>query len=98
MEPVRGRDALRVFFTRWFAAMTVSDGAYVTEELDVHGDAAYQVGTYRGVLQPHGQEGVEDRGSFMIIWKRQGNGSWRYHRGIFNSSPPGSRTITGKGQ
>ena len=98
MEPVRGRDALREFFTRWFAAMTIKDGAYATEELDVYGDRAYQVGTYRGVSQPHGQEGVQDRGSFMIIWERQGDGSWRYHRGIFNSSLPVDCTITSKGQ
>ena len=98
MEPVRGRDALREFFTRWFAAMTVKDGGYATEELDVHGDRAYQIGTYRGVSQPHGQQAVPDRGSFMIIWARQGDGSWRYYRGIFNSSLPADRTISSKGQ
>lgn len=98
MEPVRGREALRQFFTRWFAAMTVKDGAYTTEELDVHGDTAYQAGTYRGVMHPHGQPGIQDRGSFVIVWKRQRDGSWKYHRGIFNSSLPVDPNTASKGQ
>jgi ketosteroid isomerase-like protein len=97
MDPVRGLEALREFFTRWFAAMTVKDGAYATDEFDVHGDTAYQIGTYRGISQPHGQQGIPDRGSFMIVWQRQPDGSWKYHRGIFNSSLPVDRTITSKG-
>ncbi len=97
MEPVRGQAALGEFFTRWFAAMTVKDGAYATDELDVHGDTAYQIGTYRGISQPHGQQGIPDRGSFMIVWKQQPDGQWKYYRGIFNSSLPVDRTITTKG-
>jgi ketosteroid isomerase-like protein len=98
MEPVRGHDALRTFFTRWFAAMHLKDAAYTTEELDVHGDTAYQLGTYRGLMQPHGRPGVPDRGSFTIVWKRQADSSWKYHRGIFNSSLPVEVTTASKGQ
>ena len=98
MEPVRGHGSLRDFFTRWFAAMTLRDGVYATEELDVHGDTAYQLGTYRAVMEAHGQPGAPDRGSFTIVWKRQPDGSWRYHRGIFNSSLPVERSTASKGQ
>ena len=100
MVPVRGHAELRTFFTNWWAAMSVRDVKYTTVELDVHGDKVYQIGTYSGVQQFHGQAaGVPDRGSFMIVWKRQGDGSWKYHRGIFNSSLPSSaETITSKGQ
>jgi len=98
MEPVRGHNAIRQFFTQWFAAMSLKDGAYTTEEFDVYDDKAYQIGTYKAVQQPHGQAGVPDRGSFMIVWKRQVDGAWKYHHGIFNSSLPVAETIISKGQ
>lgn len=97
MEPVRGKDVLRDFFTRWFAAMTIEDGEYVTEELDVYGDRAYQIGTYTGTQVLKDGPDVPDRGSFHIVWKRQADGSWRYHRGIFNTSLPLDETVVSKG-
>lgn len=96
MEPVSGKAELRAFFTQWFAAMRMKDGKYTTVELDVHGDTAYQWGTYTFTVTPPGQDDVHDRGSFAIVWKRQPDGSWRYHRGIFNSSLPAAETVTKK--
>ena len=96
MEPVRGKAALRGFFTAWFAAMAVKDAAYETDEFDVHGDTAIHIGTYKGTLHVPGVPAVFDRGSFTIVWKRQADGTWRYHRGIFNSSLPADQTITKK--
>jgi len=96
MEPVSGKAALRTFFTQWFAAMAIKDGKYTTVELDVHGDTAYQIGTYSATVKPVGEAEVRDRGSFAVVWKRQPDGSWRYHRGIFNSSLPAAETVTKK--
>lgn len=98
MEPVHGHAELRSLFTNWWAAMAVKETEYSTEELDVHGDNAYQIGTYKTVLQLVGEStAVPDRGSFMVVWKRREDGSWKYHRGIFNSSLPATETITSKG-
>lgn len=91
MDPVGGEAGLREFFTRWFAAMAIKEVAYTTEELRVHGDMAYQIGTYRGTLEMPGQRSVVDRGSFMIVWQHQPGGSWKYKRGIFNSSLPAAQ-------
>lgn len=96
MEPVRGKAALRDFFTGWFNIMSINDGAYTTEEFELCGAKAIHIGTYKGNLQVPGSPPVADRGSFTIIWKRQPDGSWRYHRGIFNSSLPSDETITRK--
>ena len=97
-EPVQGHEALRVFLQQWWATMAVKDVQYTTVELDLYDDKAYQIGTYTAVQQIPGQEEVADRGSFMIVWERQNDGSWRYMRGIFNSSLPVSETIVDKGQ
>jgi ketosteroid isomerase-like protein len=96
MDPVRGKAALRGFFGAWFSAMAVKDGAYTTEEFDLWGDKAIQIGTYRGDVHVPGAPVVVDRGSFTIVWRRQGDGSWRYQRGIFNSSLPANQTVTRK--
>ena len=88
MEPVRGKAALKDFFTGWFAAMTIKGASYTTDELDVFGDRAVHIGTYKGTVVIPEMPPIQDRGNFTIIWKRQADGSWRYHRGIFNSSLP----------
>ena len=98
MEPIHGHSGLRQFFSGWFSAMAIQDAAYATEELDVHAGTAYQIGTYTGTLRPHGGAPASDHGSFSIVWKRQPDGSWKYHRGIFNSALPAASTITNKGQ
>src|SRR5688572_22561555 len=82
MEPVRGKARLREFFTLWFAAMTLKDASYSSEEFEVFGDKAVHIGTYQGTVVVPGRAPVADRGSFTIVWMRQVDGSWRYHRGI----------------
>jgi ketosteroid isomerase-like protein len=96
MEPVRGKAALRDFFTGWFKAMTIKDASYATDELDVCGDKAFHIGTYKGMVVLPDVPPIADRGSFNIVWKRQADGSWRYHRGIFNSSLQAADTVTRK--
>ena len=98
MEPVHGHAELGPFFTSWWAAVEVESVDYTTVELDVHGSRAYQIGTYTAVQRLPGESsGVPDRGSFMVVWERQADDSWKYHRGIFNSSLPSTETITSKG-
>jgi ketosteroid isomerase-like protein len=99
MEPVRGHEALREFFSRWFGAMRIHNAKYTTDELEVAGDSAYQIGRYEGEVHANGQAGAfSDRGSFSIVWKRQPDGGWKYHRGIFNSSLPPDPATSSKGR
>jgi uncharacterized protein (TIGR02246 family) len=96
MDPVRGKAQLREFFRQWFAAATVKDASYATEEFEVFGEKALHIGSYRGTAVLPGVSPVVDRGSFTIVWTRQADGTWRYHRGIFNSSLPPDQTMTRK--
>ncbi len=99
MDPVYGHAGLREFFGNWWAAMEVQSVEYTTVELDIHGESAYHIGTYKAVQRPQSESvGVHDRGSFMLVWKLQGDESWKYRRGIFNSSLPAAETITSKGE
>jgi uncharacterized protein (TIGR02246 family) len=83
-EPLQGIAALREFFERTFAAMTFGEGTFFTEELYLYDNLAFHYGTYafdapgRWSLQP------AQKGGFAIVWRRQRDGSWRYHRGLLN--------------
>jgi ketosteroid isomerase-like protein len=38
-------------------------------------------------LTPPGAPGpVNDRGKYMVVWKRQADGSWKIHRDMFNTN------------
>jgi ketosteroid isomerase-like protein len=59
-----------------------------TEELAVHGDSACATGTLEAVVLPEGGKPATDRGSYMVLFIRDSTGTWRSHRGVFNSSLP----------
>jgi hypothetical protein len=44
---------------------------------------------YEWALQPAaGGSAVVDRGSYMQVWKEQGDKTWRFAREVYNSSVP----------
>jgi ketosteroid isomerase-like protein len=88
MEPLRGRPALRTFFTNLFAAVDVRSLNYKTEKLSVHGDTAWIVATYDLGVQAPNAPVQTDRGSAFALWLRDSAGVWRIHDDIVNSSMP----------
>jgi ketosteroid isomerase-like protein len=93
-EPVRGAHALREFFERTFAAMTLGGGRFFTEELYLYDVLAFHFGSYE-FESVSGQ--IQEKGGFAIVWRRQRDGSWRYHRGILNSTLPPAHSASGRG-
>lgn len=85
-EPLCGPQELREFFERLFAAMHVGSGRFFTEELYLYDGLAFHFGTYE--FTSSRTRSVQERGGFAIVWRRQRDGSWRYHRGVLNSSLP----------
>ena len=59
-----------------------------TTRIEVSGELAYGTGTYEMTLsQPDGST-VEDRGKYVVVYRRQPDGSYRAVADIFNSSQP----------
>jgi ketosteroid isomerase-like protein len=62
------------------------------------GDLAYAYGTYQlAIKDPKGGPGVNDKGKFAEVWKKQADGKWKCALDIFNSdipvpSPPAPET------
>ena len=82
-EITKGREAIAKL---WKGAMDsgIKEVKLTTLEVEAHGDAAYEVGTY--ALTGEGGKTL-DAGKYVVVWKRQG-GQWKIHRDIWNTSMP----------
>jgi len=85
-EMIRGRQGIEEF---WGAAMRMGVKGVVltTVELSGNGDTVQELGKYALKIQPQGKEPVEDKGKYVVVWKRTAEG-WKYHWDIWNSSMP----------
>ena len=52
------------------------------------GDLAYGRGRYALDLTPPGGVPVQDVGKYIVVYRRQANGTWRAVSDIFNSDHP----------
>lgn len=84
---MRGRQNVEALWSgaRQQGFKTLSLTVQSVESLGAH---AIELGSYTLVIQPAGQTETTDRGKYMVIWKRQADGSWKLYRDMFNSSMP----------
>lgn len=83
-----GKDRIRIRMAAALDKFKV-DMEIKNEELQHAGDWAYARGTYKATLTPkQGGAAIPIDGKFMTILTRQGDGSWKIHRDIFNSNVP----------
>ncbi len=78
---VSGKQAIEEF---WQGVIDsgIKGATLTTLEVEGHGDAAYEVGTYTLT----GEDGTAlDTGKYVVIWKRD-KGQWKLHRDIWNTS------------
>jgi uncharacterized protein (TIGR02246 family) len=85
--PMRGRQNIQAFWAgakqQGFRTLDLAVGS-----VEVIGSHAIDMGTYTLVVQPPGQAAVTDRGKYMVLWRRQEDGSWKLYRDMFNTSMP----------
>jgi ketosteroid isomerase-like protein len=82
----RGREAIEKL---WKGPMDggVKAVKLATVEVEAHGDAAHEVGTY--VLTGDGGKTL-DNGKYVVVGKREGR-QWKIHRDIWNTSMPATK-------
>jgi len=85
-----GREAIREWFTAAFApGVEVSDFALTPVEVYGVGDLAYDRGTYsETAIVPDSPEPVVDTGKYMVIARRQEDGSWLWTVDMWSSDLP----------
>ena len=62
----------------------VRDVALTTQEVDVFGDVANEVGTISATAPSEDGGRVQLAGKYVAVWKRGVDGNWRLRRDIWN--------------
>ncbi|HEX2451558.1 MAG TPA: DUF4440 domain-containing protein [Gemmatimonadales bacterium] len=83
-QPVSGTAAIEAFWRR-VMDLGIKTARLETEELDLHGARAIEMGRY--TLEDAGGTAL-DRGKYLVVWRQDG-GEWRLHRDIWNSNGNG---------
>ncbi len=88
-QPVwRGHEGIRSGGQGMFAAATLSNVTFHTEDVQVAGDFAIETGRYEMTVTPKQGKAINDKGKYMTVWQRQADGSWKIIRDISNSDLP----------
>jgi ketosteroid isomerase-like protein len=87
-ERIIGTAALRTLFQNIMATFN-SDLTLASQNLETSGDLAYDSGDFRENLTniATGTK-ITSKGSYIIIFKRQPNGSWQIVQQVWTGSPP----------
>jgi uncharacterized protein (TIGR02246 family) len=84
---MRGRQNIEALWAgarqQGFKTLTLS-----VNSVEVIGSHAIELGSYTLVIQPQGQGEMTDRGKYVVLWKRQADGTWKLYRDAFNTSMP----------
>ena len=85
-EMIRGNEAVAKF---WKATRDggVQSATLTTDDVGRSGDVAYEVGKVSLTIRPEGKEPTTAAAKYVVVWKRQPDGSWKLHRDIWNSLP-----------
>lgn len=83
---VEGRTAIRT----WFESFPpMSDFNLTSVDVDGRGDLAYERGTYAMTIAAAGRTpAMADHGKYVVVWRKQADGSWLIAVDMFNSDVP----------
>lgn len=84
-ESVRGREGAKALFDGMIEQMGAPLLTLSTEDVTELGDTAFEVGTYTMRMPAAGESAMDDRGKYVVIWRRSGDGAWKLAVDIWNS-------------
>jgi ketosteroid isomerase-like protein len=87
MGTIHGREAIRAAFK--FTGGRGDTLEFETQELDVHGTSAVEIGRY---TRRRRDGSIFDLGKYIVIWQRVG-GEWKLHRDMFSTSQPKTAAV-----
>jgi len=74
---VTGREAILSFWTPRNPEFRTLEHSLTTDRLEVTGDVAIEVGTWRQRSRLREEEPREAAGRYLVVWRRQPDGAWR---------------------
>lgn len=83
-----GSDGIREYYEDWFEAESL-DVVVTPKEIEVSGNWAFAWGTYKAVVtSATAGDQRADEGKWINVFKKGVDGTWRFHRNIWNSDNP----------
>jgi ketosteroid isomerase-like protein len=83
---IRGRENIKQFWSTVIQEGGLISAPLTTVEADVVSESAYEVGT--ALLTFQHQSGTSQISvKYIVVWKQDIDGSWKWHRDIWNPSP-----------
>ena len=84
---VEGRPAILEFW-QGFPTMGTPHGQLTPQQVEAHGDTAHEIGAYTLRIEPPDGPAIEDRGKYIVLWKRAPGGDWEMAADCWNSDLP----------
>jgi ketosteroid isomerase-like protein len=92
MPAVAGHAAIVSFWGGMGGMFTVSNMKLTVGDVVASGDLASETGRFEMTLTPKAKGGkpVTDKGKYLVVWKKQADGSYKLFRDMWNSdgAPP----------
>lgn len=83
---IRGQEAIQALWQSWFDA-GITNVAIQTRSVEGAGNLAYEVGDFTAAV-PDGSGGtIQVTGNFVVVWKKDASGEWKYHIDTWNDAP-----------
>lgn len=82
-----GRNKVEEFWGSAIPGLAIKDAVLKTVDLVGEGDTVTELGEYTLKVHPEGREPAEDKGKYVVMWKKTPEG-WKLHWDIFNTSLP----------
>jgi len=86
IEMVRGRQGIQEFW-QTMIQRGLKDIVFTTVEVQADGNTAYEIGRVSLTLYAKDQAPKPRSSKYVVVWKRQADGSWKLHVDIWNSAP-----------
>jgi ketosteroid isomerase-like protein len=84
----RGHDAIARSFGAAASTMKVSAMKLQTQDVTLAGDYAIETGAYQMTSQTKTAKPVQEVGKYIVVWKKQPDGSYKIFRDIANTDLP----------
>jgi uncharacterized protein (TIGR02246 family) len=96
MDDLVGREAIEAFLDMFFSSSTVPVYELTIAEIDLHGNTAYERGTFRWLSVGSQQDSSLEYGRYSMVRKIGPGGNWQIHRLLENTISPPTHSFLGR--
>ena len=84
-KAARGRAEIDKGNTQMLSTTKITALKLSTDDVQISGDFGVETGSYEQTLTPKTGKPMHDVGKYLLVWKRQADGSWKILREAYNT-------------